>query len=147
MYWKTKFGQIEREFARNGEKVAWAIVDGFLLYWHPDVYNALDVRIYLRVPEPTLKERRDQRSGYFTAVQSDPEGTMWRDPPQYWENIVYPAFLRAHQDLFENGDVEKGASTGKVPNLIVFNGLEYTMTDMLDRACRRISASAEEELL
>jgi len=143
LYWKGRFLQIETAFAQKGERVVWVIVDGFLLYWHPDVYNALDLRIFLRVPEPTLKERRDARAGYHTAVLSDPEGTLWRDPPQYWENIVYPAYARAHQELFEDGDLESSVLTGKVPDLLMFDGKDMSMTELLDRACRGVSNAVD----
>jgi hypothetical protein len=35
-------------------------------------------------------------------------GDVWQDPPHYFDNIVYPAYVDAHKQLFENGDVEKG---------------------------------------
>lgn len=35
-------------------------------------------------------------------------GDVWQDPPHYFDNIVYPAYVEAHKQLFENGDVEKG---------------------------------------
>lgn len=79
----------------------------------------------MRVPEEVLRKRRHERHGYHTAgwshylfsyftaalmfiVQSDPEGSLWRDPPHYWEQIVYPAYVRANEHLFEGEDVERG---------------------------------------
>jgi len=50
-----------------GEQVVWGLVDGFLLYWHPEVIEQLDVRIMLRVPHDVLKKRRHERHGYHTA--------------------------------------------------------------------------------
>lgn len=35
-------------------------------------------------------------------------GDVWQDPPHYFDNIVYPAYVDAHKHLFENQDVEKG---------------------------------------
>lgn len=44
----------------------------------------------------------------LTTVQSDPEGSLWRDPPNYFDDIVYPAYVRAHENIFEGGNVEDG---------------------------------------
>ena len=33
---------------------------------------------------------------------------MWRDPPLYWEQIVWPAYVAAHKDMLEGGDIEHG---------------------------------------
>lgn len=54
----------------------------------------------------------------------------------YWEHIVYPAYIEAHQGLFENGDVEHGALTGKrVPDLVVIEPMkkeaEMNMDDIV----------------
>ncbi|KAF8995479.1 hypothetical protein BDQ17DRAFT_1365672 [Cyathus striatus] len=111
------------------------LVDGFLLYWHKDVIDQLDIRIMLRVPHDVLKQRRHERHGYHTAVQSNAEGTLWRDPPQYWENIVYPAYVDAHKDIFLDGDVEQGTPGSKVEGLVLLESLNVTMSDAIDRCC------------
>jgi len=68
-------------------------------------------------------------------VQSDPEGTLWRDPPNYWEQIVYPAYVDAHRDVFLNGDVEEGDPGGKVEGLIVLKTLEMEMSEAVEKCC------------
>ncbi|EDR08894.1 uncharacterized protein LACBIDRAFT_161970, partial [Laccaria bicolor S238N-H82] len=94
--WIHEFAELKQQREAAGlEQIVWGLVDGFLLYWHPEVIQQLDVRIFLRVPHDTLKQRRHERHGYHTA------GTLWRDPPHYWEEIVYPAYLEAHKDVFE----------------------------------------------
>lgn len=35
-------------------------------------------------------------------------GDVWQDPPHYFDNIVYPAYVDAHKHLFTDQDVEKG---------------------------------------
>ncbi|KAJ7502854.1 P-loop containing nucleoside triphosphate hydrolase protein, partial [Mycena galericulata] len=138
--WVSVFeGLAAKRAADGGEQIVWGLVDGFLLYWHPEVIEQLDVRIYLRVPHDALRQRRHERHGYHTAVQSDPEGTLWRDPPLYWEQIVYPAYVDANREVFENGDVEKGAATGKVKDLVLLESLEMRMGDAVDRSCEVIS--------
>ena len=68
-------------------------------------------------------------------VQSDPEGTLWRDPPHYWEQIVWPAYVEAHEGMLEGGDIEHGQPNGTVPGLQLFEGLELSMNAMVDRVC------------
>lgn len=113
----------------------WIIVDGFLLFWHPEVVQQLDVKILLRVPHDILEQRRKKRSGYHTAVQSDPEGSFWQDPPLYWDQIVYPAYVDAHQHLFENGDVERGKLAGNIDGLLLLEMIELRMDSVVDRCC------------
>jgi len=133
IYWKAKFTMLESSLAREGEKIVWVIVDGFLLYWDADVYGSIDVPIFLREPETVLRERRAARS--YSLVGGD----VWQDPPRYWEVIAWPSFLKAHKDLFAGGDVENGTSSGKVPELLILNGKDSSMTELFDRTCRRIS--------
>lgn len=66
--WVNKFETLGRQRATAGdEEIVWGLVDGFLLYWHPEVIAQLDVRIYLRVPHDVLRARRHERHGYHTA--------------------------------------------------------------------------------
>lgn len=58
----------------------------------------------------------------------------------YWEHIVYPAYIEAHQDMFEGGDVENGKPTGhRVPGLVVIEpvkkGAEMSIDDIVRRCC------------
>ncbi|KAK0528264.1 ribosylnicotinamide kinase [Tilletia horrida] len=79
------------------------LVDGFLTYYDPRVRHELDVRFFTRCRREVMKSRRAQRS-YTTA-----EETVWQDPPGYYDNIVWPAYVLAHKGMFENEDVENGA--------------------------------------
>lgn len=36
------------------------------------------------------------------------DGETWVDPPRYWDEIVWPAYLTAHQQMFVGHDVESG---------------------------------------
>ncbi|KDR75297.1 hypothetical protein GALMADRAFT_544473 [Galerina marginata CBS 339.88] len=143
--WIEDFKKLKAEKEVAGhQRIIWGLVDGFLLYWNQDVIDQLDVRIMLRVPHDVLKKRRHERHGYHTAVQSDPEGSLWRDPPGYWEDIVYPAYVDAHQEVFENGDVEHGKPTSKVGNLILLESLDIPMSEAVDRCCQMIRDAGEE---
>ncbi|KZO99312.1 P-loop containing nucleoside triphosphate hydrolase protein [Calocera viscosa TUFC12733] len=117
-------------FAPSGEEVQWVLVDGFLMYWDPEVIDTLDVRLFLRVPRDELARRRHARHGYHTA-----ENTLWRDPPGYFDQIVWPAYVEAHRELFVQGDVqgvlvEQG---GKVKGLVELDG-GSNPGDMLEKA-------------
>lgn len=79
------------------------LADGFLLYYDPEVRSTMDVKVFLRTPRAVLKQRREERFGYATA-----EGTVWKDPEGYFDNIVWPAYELAHKGVFSNGDVEEG---------------------------------------
>ena len=78
-------------------------------------------------------------------VQSDPEGTLWRDPPHYWEQIVYPAYERAHCGLFEGGNVEHGKPTDEVAGLLLFEGartdLDFMVTSVVEKVMEVTEAS------
>ncbi|KAF8893914.1 P-loop containing nucleoside triphosphate hydrolase protein [Infundibulicybe gibba] len=137
--WREVFEKIKKERA-EGEEIVWGLVDGFLLYWHPEVIEQLDTRVFLRVPHDVLKKRRHERHGYHTAVQSDPEGTLWRDPPGYWEQIVYPAYVDAHRDVFENGDIDHGLPGDKVKGLVVLESLKMEMGEAVEKCCRLLES-------
>ncbi|TFK25568.1 P-loop containing nucleoside triphosphate hydrolase protein [Coprinopsis marcescibilis] len=144
--WSSEFKSIQKElFVNRKENVVFGLLDGFLLYWHPEVIAEIDVRLMLRVPEQVLKQRRHERHGYHTAVQSDlVEGALWRDPPNYWEDIVYPAYVEAHRDLFIDGDVENGRLSGnKVEGLIMLETLNQTMTEAIEQSCSTIKQALE----
>lgn len=142
--WTATFQQFAQSTESRGEKIIWGLVDGFLLYWHPDVIKELDVRIFLRVPHDVLRHRRHERHGYHTAVQSDPEGSLWRDPPMYWEQIVWPAYLEANRDIFIDGDVETGVPNDKVKELLLINGLELGMNEIVEQSCAVLKQKVED---
>ncbi|EAU80443.2 hypothetical protein CC1G_12108 [Coprinopsis cinerea okayama7 len=101
------------------------------------IVSNLDVKVFIRVSEGVARERRESRSYYtpggyyYFGVIGDcssrvySEGEVWKDPPQYWEKIVWPAYIRAHEHLFEEGDVE----SGKVKEGYIL--LEGDMEDMV----------------
>ncbi|RKP27523.1 P-loop containing nucleoside triphosphate hydrolase protein, partial [Syncephalis pseudoplumigaleata] len=66
------------------------VVDGFLLFTHPEIVSRLDVRIFVTASRETLKRRRESRVGYITV-----EG-FWQDPPGYFDRIVWPNFVLHH---------------------------------------------------
>ncbi|KAJ8514900.1 hypothetical protein ONZ45_g7604 [Pleurotus djamor] len=131
--WKAESAKLVSEhLAQRGEKLTWVIVDGFLMYWDERIVSDLDVRIFLRVPEDVARARRESRA-YVT-----PEGDTWRDPPQYWEKIVWPAYLDAHKHLFQDEDVAAGGLSGKVEGVVLLEGTKTEMKDMINTAMKKI---------
>ena len=64
-------------------------------------------------------------------------GNLWQDPPHYWEQIVHPAYVGAHSELFEDGDVENGKASGqKVRNLELIESLEMGTSDLVEKCCK-----------
>jgi nicotinamide/nicotinate riboside kinase len=67
-------------------------VDGFLLYSNETVINLLDIKFFLKSGFDTLKARRDARDAYITL-----DG-CWKDPPGYFQDIVYPNYLKFNEN-------------------------------------------------
>ncbi|KAJ9104481.1 hypothetical protein QFC21_001977 [Naganishia friedmannii] len=101
--WRTRFEELEEKERKKGVELVFVLIDGFLLYYDPECVKYYDALFFLRVPYATLKQRREERAQYVTQT-----GEVWQDPPHYFDNIVYPAYVDAHKHLFTNEDVEKG---------------------------------------
>lgn len=69
---------------------------------------------------------------------------MWRDPPNYWEQIVWPAYVKAHTDMLENGDLEHGKPSEKVRDMILVEGLNQNMGGVVDLICERLVRTVRE---
>ncbi|KAJ6782580.1 hypothetical protein PWT90_05696 [Aphanocladium album] len=78
------------------------LFDGFLLYSKSmtELAPSLDLKVLLRASYAQAKARREARDGYVTL-----EG-FWKDPPGYVDDIVWPNYVKEHEWMFENGDVE-----------------------------------------
>ncbi|KAI0296524.1 hypothetical protein B0F90DRAFT_1745975 [Multifurca ochricompacta] len=98
-----------------------------------EVVDTFDAKVFLRVPYDVLRERRDDRPGYATA-----EGKFLRDPPGYFEQLAYPAYLDAHRSIFTDGDVERGSPL--LPDLVLIESLELSMNDIVARCCKELVA-------
>lgn len=85
-----KLRQILDPFVQDPEAI-FVIVDGFMLYWDERVSQQLDCKITFTASFETLKRRREERQGYHTL-----EG-YWVDPPNYFEKIVWPEYVRLNQ--------------------------------------------------
>ncbi|KAI8078902.1 P-loop containing nucleoside triphosphate hydrolase protein [Halteromyces radiatus] len=90
--WKKKIHQ-NNNAGNVDDDTLWLIVDGFMLISDPQLYGLFDYRVFVTASYTTLKKRREDRQGYHTL-----EG-YWVDPPGYFDAIVWPEFLRAHQHV------------------------------------------------
>ncbi|GAA97287.1 uncharacterized protein L969DRAFT_14624 [Mixia osmundae IAM 14324] len=136
-HWRQVFAELDER------QTSFCIVDGFLMYWDRQANAQYDIKLFVREDEAILRKRREERNGYNTA-----EGEMWQDPPGYWQNIVWPAYLKAHRHLFRAGDVEHGRAIKSdstvnghaAPNadLLVLEASQYSMADIVRRSCEEI---------
>ena len=82
-------------------------------------------------------------------VSSSTEGGFWVDPPGYFDDIVYPAYLEAHSHMFSNGDVESGSLKEELQEAKTFTLIDavhdeensdekVVMTRVLSKACEEV---------
>jgi hypothetical protein len=62
-------------------------------------------------------------------------GGVWVDPPNYFSRIVWPGYVKAHQGIFEDGDVENGRP---LSGITLLEPLDGDMTDVFEAACKTI---------
>ncbi|WVQ94847.1 hypothetical protein IAU59_001930 [Kwoniella sp. CBS 9459] len=100
--WKGEFESIVEEQRVRSTEIVVYIVDGFVLYYDPAVVDALDIRLFLKVPRDVLQSRREERQVYVLQHPDDAAaGDVWVDPPGYFGKIVWPGYVKAHQHIFE----------------------------------------------
>ncbi|QRW11898.1 nicotinamide riboside kinase [Ceratobasidium sp. AG-Ba] len=113
--WRSRFKRLQQEQMQRGIKIEWRLVEGFLLYYEPEIMKSLDLSIFLRSPGHVLQRRRQGRK----YIHSD--GTIHIDPPEQWDLISYPAYIRGHKHLFRDGNVETGSPLEPL-NLVMLEG-------------------------
>ncbi|ABN68671.2 uridine kinase activity [Scheffersomyces stipitis CBS 6054] len=95
--------QFEAKIAQNIpdlDNTLLVLVDGFMLFHDREIIQLFDVKLFFHASFETLKNRRESRKGYNTV-----EG-FWVDPPNYFRDMVWPAYESSHKYLFENKDVD-----------------------------------------
>jgi nicotinamide/nicotinate riboside kinase len=86
--------------ALSKDNTRFCILDGFLLFTHPEVIAQLDIRLFLRASRAVSKKRRAERPPYLTV-----DG-WWRDPEHYFDRVVWPEYVASHAWMFSEGDVD-----------------------------------------
>jgi len=72
------------------------------------------------------------------------EGAFWKDPPSYFEQLVYPAYLDAHRDMFTDSDVEGGSPL--LQGLVLIEPLQMNMDGIVARCCRELVSALRRPL-
>ena len=75
------------------------IVDGILLFHDKNLSNVFDVRVFVDGDYDILKARREQR------VYDTMEGA-WKDPPGYFDTVVWPSYLYWNKDVLKDSDAQ-----------------------------------------
>jgi len=161
--WRLAFQKLTADNAEEGVDLVWFIVDGFVLYWDKVGYSTFQSLISglcwssgCSTVSPRTTWFAQEAAGRTTGLRSskwvetaatlilaDPDdaaaGGVWVDPPHYFDQIVYPAYVKAHEDIFEGGDVEKG-ELRKGWDLKVMAPLEgkEEMTRAFEQSCENI---------
>ncbi|KAI8918515.1 P-loop containing nucleoside triphosphate hydrolase protein [Powellomyces hirtus] len=78
------------------------------------IFQQLDIKVFVTAQYGTLEARRAARTGYMTS------GGTWKDPPGYFRDVVWPAYLRY------NNKVLRAVAGEKVEGL---DGLVVVDTD------------------
>jgi nicotinamide/nicotinate riboside kinase len=79
------------------------ILDGFLLYSESisAIHQYMDIKYFLPVSYGTSKARREARGPYVLK-----DGSVWAEPPKYFDVIVWPNYVEDHGWMFEDGNVD-----------------------------------------
>ncbi|KAK8853338.1 hypothetical protein IAR55_004042 [Kwoniella newhampshirensis] len=115
--WKVELEKLSKEQTGQGVELVWFIVDGFVLYY-----------------DDVLRSRREERQVYVLQP-----GGVWVDPPQYFDKIVWPGYLKAHDHVFdgvETGPLKEEWSRRLI--LLTPDEGEEGMTTAFDKSCEAI---------
>lgn len=70
--------------------------------------------------------------------------TFWEDPPGYFDDIVWPAYIKAHKHLFRNDNVEAGdlseRAKGKDMDMYLLETSKVGMDGMVQEMAEAIYA-------
>jgi nicotinamide/nicotinate riboside kinase len=79
------------------------ILDGFLLYAESmsAIHQYMDIKYFIQVSYGASKARREGRAPYVLK-----DGSVWTEPPGYFDKIVWPNYVEEHGWMFEDGDVD-----------------------------------------
>lgn len=111
----NEISHLQEQCRSIGQNKKMVFIDGFMLFHDERLITLFDKKLFFYGNYDTLKSRRENRLGYNTA-----EG-FWVDPPNYFEQIVWPEYQKTHLYLFENDDVN--SSLNNTANKLGINGI------------------------
>lgn len=125
-----------KEITNNSQKFVKkkiVLVDGFMLFHDPNIIKLFDIKLFFHAPFDTLKSRREARKGYTTA-----EG-FWVDPPNYFSEIVWPAYVKSHAYLYQEEKVDSNELNQQIVQ-------RYDLVDVDNNDTTRLYALVETSL-
>lgn len=79
---------------------------------------------------------------------------MWQDPPGYFDDVVWPAYVLAHEQMFSGQDVERGdvvkvdkdsnEQGAPISNLILLEADQMSLDELVERSCGEILQVIED---
>ncbi|ODN99204.1 hypothetical protein I350_07363 [Cryptococcus amylolentus CBS 6273] len=97
--WAEAFRSLDAEQRQKGVELIWVIVDGFVLYW--DKIDGSSARLMFSNASPILRYDDRHRLNLATDPDDAAEGGVWTDPPDYFDKIVWPGYLKAHSHVLD----------------------------------------------
>jgi nicotinamide/nicotinate riboside kinase len=64
------------------------------------------------------------------------DGSIWLDPPGYWDNVIFPAYLDAHRAWYEGGDVVNGKLSKAAQDEKLALIEETEASDLVNQSCQ-----------
>lgn len=99
---ETEIENLKQSISKISDDVTIVLVDGFMLFHDPELASLFDLKLFYYASHECLKTRRSKRKGYSTVAG------FWVDPPNYFDDYVWPAYEKFHKHLFINEDVNAG---------------------------------------
>ncbi|CAI2169581.1 18988_t:CDS:2 [Funneliformis geosporum] len=92
--------QVQKILMQAENELNFVFIDGFLLYVNPDVIKQLDIKIFLKSDYDSLKKRRETEYGKKLL------GRRWVDPPNYFDQMVWPNYIKANDHIINRSGRE-----------------------------------------
>lgn len=107
----TEIEDLKQSLRGKLEDYQIVLVDGFMLFHEDKLLELFDLKLFYYATHDCLKTRRSKRKGYSTVAG------FWVDPPNYFDDYVWPAFEKYHKHLFENDDVNGQLNSHSINDL------------------------------
>ncbi|RIA86366.1 P-loop containing nucleoside triphosphate hydrolase protein [Glomus cerebriforme] len=127
--------QVQNALSEKGKELNFVLVDGFLLYINSDVVKELDIKLFLKADYDILKSRREIIYGKKRL------GRRWVDPPNYFDNVVWPNYYKINKHIIDRTEGVKGDMEDMLNDLIILesnnlsrlsNNIEYVVKTILN---------------